>query len=247
MDLGKFIWMLQQRALFFARADKLGDAYEGYYTELSAIIGEQEHMAQTQEMARMLGLNFDIHQEKEVFKKLLRVIVEKRTKYFVNCWHINEEDSTAMWKLYGSQKESISITSTYQKLCDALPNEAFIGEVHYINYKRDVIEKSVPSGYGAAHAALPLKLIMHKRESYAHEREIRAVLWSEQPETSAKYTEENYGLAVPIDLASVIDAVYIGPAASRMLKKVVDGLLQKYECTRIRECQQSEVNAPPGF
>jgi hypothetical protein len=33
MDLAKFLWMLQKNALFFARADQLGDPYEGHYTE----------------------------------------------------------------------------------------------------------------------------------------------------------------------------------------------------------------------
>ena len=33
MDLAKFIWILQKKALFFARADQLGDPYEGHYTE----------------------------------------------------------------------------------------------------------------------------------------------------------------------------------------------------------------------
>ena len=28
MDLAKFLWMLQKNALFFARADQLGDPYE---------------------------------------------------------------------------------------------------------------------------------------------------------------------------------------------------------------------------
>src|SRR5262249_13701274 len=126
MNLGKFVWMLHRRALFFARADKLGDSYEGYYTQLNAIIGEQEHLAHTQEKERLLGMRFDSDQNKGSFRALLRLLIENRKKYFVNCWHMNDEDSTAMWKLYGSKNESVCITSTYQKLHDALPSEAFI-------------------------------------------------------------------------------------------------------------------------
>jgi hypothetical protein len=32
MDLAKFVWMLQRRALYFCRLDALGDPYEGHYT-----------------------------------------------------------------------------------------------------------------------------------------------------------------------------------------------------------------------
>jgi hypothetical protein len=35
-DLSKFIWMLQKRAFYFARADLLDDPYEGYHTRVMA-------------------------------------------------------------------------------------------------------------------------------------------------------------------------------------------------------------------
>jgi hypothetical protein len=41
MDLTKFLWMLQEKALFFTRADFLGDPYEGHYTEVMSIVEEQ--------------------------------------------------------------------------------------------------------------------------------------------------------------------------------------------------------------
>ena len=34
----------------------------------------------------------------------------------VNCWHINEHESAAMWDLYLKSNEGIAIQSTYQKL-----------------------------------------------------------------------------------------------------------------------------------
>jgi hypothetical protein len=36
MDLAKFLWCLQHEALFFARLDRLGDPFEGYYTRIHA-------------------------------------------------------------------------------------------------------------------------------------------------------------------------------------------------------------------
>jgi hypothetical protein len=36
IDLSKFVWMLQRKALYFTRADLLGDPYEAYYTRAMA-------------------------------------------------------------------------------------------------------------------------------------------------------------------------------------------------------------------
>ena len=36
MNLSKFVWMLQKKALYFCRCDLLGDPYEGYYPKTLA-------------------------------------------------------------------------------------------------------------------------------------------------------------------------------------------------------------------
>lgn len=33
MSLSRFVWLLQKKALYFARSDLLGDPFEGYYTK----------------------------------------------------------------------------------------------------------------------------------------------------------------------------------------------------------------------
>jgi hypothetical protein len=170
MSLTKLLWMLQRRALYFARSDRLGDPFEGYYTEalikhadyiVSAMLKQGIEQGHTDDTPTNRA---KMHQ---VLTMMLRAAVSMRPQLFVNCWHMNEVESAAMWKLYTSNDEAICIKSTFSKLANALPEQTFCGAVRYIDFKTDLIDP------GSS-----LEFIMHKRLSFAHEREVRAVIWA---------------------------------------------------------------------
>ncbi len=87
----------------------------------------------------------------------------------VNCWHMNEHESAAMWKLYLKSDEGIAVQSTYNKLLNSMHDSndfmLLVGAVNYIDYNKEVI----PFG----NAFYPY---IHKRKSFEHERELRAVI-----------------------------------------------------------------------
>jgi hypothetical protein len=56
-------------------------------------------------------------------------------EYLVSCWHMNEHESAAMWKLYSSSNEAVCIQSTYRRLRCSLEESVMIGEINYINYE----------------------------------------------------------------------------------------------------------------
>ena len=51
----------------------------------------------------------------------------------INCWHMNDFESEAMWKLYLKSNEGIAIQSTYQRLIDSLSNTDL--SIHIGDYK----------------------------------------------------------------------------------------------------------------
>lgn len=61
----------------------------------------------------------------------------------MNCWHISDYESDAMWKLYLKGEEGIAIQSTYKQLSDSFnnyhENDVFIGVITYIDHEKDVI------------------------------------------------------------------------------------------------------------
>jgi hypothetical protein len=72
----------------------------------------------------------------------------------INCWHMNEYESVAMWNLYSKAKEAIAIVSTYTRLRECLNENFWIEEVQHIDYDRDTIPPGnalYPSSLSAVH------------------------------------------------------------------------------------------------
>jgi hypothetical protein len=232
MNLAKFVWCLQHQSLFFARLDQLGDPYEGYYTRIHS--GGEDAFAQNI-LASLTGKPAPtVEQLKSMYKHMLKLFAVSRTQYFISSWHMNERDSAAMWRLYTSLDESICIKATYANLCDALPLQVRVGVVQYIDYEKELFP--ILNG---------LNFVMHKRESYAHEQEVRAVVWAEESDVKSKFIEKHTGLIVPVDLSKMVEAIYVSPSAKPMVRDVVEGLVQTYGLNA--RVLQSEVNAPPPF
>jgi hypothetical protein len=130
----------------------------------------------------------------------------------VSCWHENENESIAMWKLYTSGNDGVAISSTVGRLKGALrdfSDDFLIGRVRYIDHLKaddDDISAYTP--------------VFRKRLSYEHEREVRAVIsiiQSNRPLTDAleaiKSTPPEKVQAVPAraDLATLIETVVLSP------------------------------------
>ena len=74
--------------------------------------------------------------------------------------------------------------------------------------------------------------IMHKRKSFEHERELRAVFWEKDNRSDAhpyKTRIEPAGLSIEVDLSSLIETVRISPAAEPWLAKVIEEATEKYD------------------
>jgi hypothetical protein len=232
MDLSKFVWMIQRNALFFCRSDSMGDPFEGHYTK--AIADQEEEYINTlraNNAFTSVAHNLDI--AREVFRqKAMELPKQLKQKYFVSCWHMNEEESPAMWRLYTSQNESICIRSKYKNLATLLPAFVLLGCVKYIDYKLDRFETNEMWNY-----------ILHKRKSFEHEREIRAVVY--RSETCPFESAGEKGLIVPIDIAALIEEIFVSPTSQPPLTEVVAGLAHKYGLSA--PVLQSRVNDPPEW
>jgi hypothetical protein len=142
MDLSKFLSMLQSEALWFSRADCLGDPLEGSVPRPRFTAEQFRRDAGDQQLS-------DLRRE-------------MLTKIYVSCWRANEGESAAMWNLYAKSDESICIQTTFGKLSAALPETFLGGMVKYIDFETE----DLPS-------LNVLQTFMHKRRSFAHEREFR--------------------------------------------------------------------------
>jgi hypothetical protein len=93
-----------------------------------------------------------------------------RDTTLINSWHINNEESAAMWDLYSGKNAGVAIQSTYRRLSECFEGNQedpiFIGMVSYIDFKSDNDLSGVVNLFDT---------VLLKRRSFSHESELRAI------------------------------------------------------------------------
>ena len=150
---------------------------------------------------------------------------------YVNCWHENDFESTAMWKIY-LRDHGVAIQTTAAKLSAVLSTGtvAQFGEhrymvhlwkVNYIDFEREYI----PEGNGF----IPL---IHKRRSFQHENEVRAMFQYTLSVPAGETPDPDWvqpgGLELPVDLSDFIDAVHVNPEAPQWVHQIVETVCDKF-------------------
>lgn len=209
LSLGKLVSFFSDKALYLSRSDLLGDSHEGTIPALNAA---------------------DIRtQFCDPYRPDLIIKARKMWKLFtyVNCWHINHNESEAMWRLYCPRNDGVAIRSTYANLARSVESDSvFMGRVQYIDYRSEL---------------MPLdnmfNPIMHKRRAFEHEREVRVVTHLanniesvEEGFDEAKCIEQNpRGIKVSVDVHRMVDCLYVNPYAPKWHYESVKALLDKFE------------------
>jgi len=202
MDFTKYIAFLDSHALFFSRSDKFEDPYEGATSRFNTktrpdIYKDLPESSRTNMITQM-----------SKFTEFIRQWT------FINCWHMNEHESAAMWKLYAYSNEAVAIQSTYQRLFDCLPPKTHVGVVKYIDYDNDWL----PEG----NSFYPF---LHKRLSFEHEKEIRAVV----QEVNMREPNNETGRLINIDTKILVEKIYVAPTAQSWFLDLVKRVTKKYE------------------
>jgi hypothetical protein len=196
LDLSKFLDLLLSHKLFMSRSDKFEDQYEGTFSEPTF-----------EEMKKLSADN----------PEFLAYYKTHREKVAVSSWHINEYESFAMWQIFTGNSEGLAIRSTVGRLKKALGPEnqfeQYIGEVNYIDYKKEYIPFD--------DAFFPF---LFKRKSFQYEREIRIITDVTQYGISI-----NDGLKISVDIRQLIDKIYIHPKSENWYKRLVIELLKRLD------------------
>jgi hypothetical protein len=207
MDFTKFISLLDRQELFFAWVDKLGDPFEGSYTEVNA--------AATVEEINKSGLSDDIKQR----VKMLGANQIIRSHSAINSWHKSDHESSALWELYIRSNQGIAVKSEFCRLRDCFkPNtpDIYIGEVEYIDYSQDAID--------VRNYFYPF---FYKRNSFEHEKELRALFIDQESLVKGKTVSSN-GKGVPVELDTLIDEVYLAPNSPEWIYYLVKSVMGRY-------------------
>jgi hypothetical protein len=199
LDFAKFVWMLDRRRLSMPHCTLMEDPFEGTtpLRQIEAFERRAEHDRDQARIARLRKLAGDF-----------------RKGYFVSSWHINDVESEAMWKLFSASTNAVALQTTFARLRACLPPYVGVGMVRYIDYRREAL----------AGADL-FQWIMHKRKSFAHEQEVRAVASLHMPDDKGgaeiRAQSDEFGFYPEVDLEALIEAVHVHPLAETWFVELV--------------------------
>lgn len=217
MSISQLVSLLESKRLHFTRLDQYTDHFEGIWPKKDL-----------EYWNNLNGFNVPGHTE-----------FLKRNKIVASCWCKSEYESAGLWRLYTKNNEGIAITTTFGKLKRQLLNFnkdsaidlVGIGAVQYIDHVNEgLIEKLRPN------EKLPNTLIpfMLKNHSYEHEKEVRALIVSNN-----KFEISPSGIELPADL-QFIDKVYANPFCEEWYLKALASLLTRYNLSD--RLQQSSLS-----
>ena len=194
LDLSKFLDLLMSQKLFMSRSDKFEDQYEGTFSEPTF-----------EEIKKIAENN----------PEFLDVYKTQRKNVIISSWLINEYESFAMWQIFTQNSEGLAIQSTIGRIQESLhlenQFEQHIGEVNYIDYKKEYIpfdDDFFP--------------FLFKRKSFQYEREVRII-----SNLSAHNLNINEGVKIDVNINKLIEKIYIHPKSENWYKNLVIQLVKQ--------------------
>lgn len=230
MDFTKFVSLIDSRSLYFTRADNFEDPFEGSWpiANIAARVHVPENLSQEEKENYLKGLPG----LSGFFKELPRYVT-------INSWHMNNHESVAMWKLYLKSDEGIAVQSTYAKLKNSFVDEesVYLGKVNYLDYDIETMN-----------ADNMFRPFVHKRMSFAHEQEVRALVIKLPPVEAAfntSFETIKHGLSININIEILIESIYVSPSAPSWFADLVKTVIKKYDFNF--DVLQSNLNKDPMF
>ncbi|WJV61897.1 DUF2971 domain-containing protein [Pectobacteriaceae bacterium C52] len=246
MDLPKFVSLMQTKSIYLAKMAAFEDALEGGLTVADffkmsnvpatidiAVNGcwpkchessderklrlSQANNAQSELRERKFETPFGTYPCDKV-EQLFPIC---RQWLYVSCWHQSSHECSAMWKIYGSDKNSVCVFTTVEKLKDSVAssnsfdNIAF-SEVNYISH----IDDSFYSD--------PMSPFMSKSKPFTFEKEFRVVAWNSNVDLSKCCVNNETGVLLGVELETLVDKIVVSPHSDPWFKNSVEKLCDEF-------------------
>ena len=220
MDLAKFLHLVNSATIYLAALRTFEDPFEGHPPK--SVIAEVTKQPE--------GFTSEIRAERlAIIENNLKMFKNSRNAVFASCWHMNETESAGMWTQYIRAGEGIAIQTTFDRLRASISESSHPvsgAKAKYVDF-----ETYVPSDYNV------LLWGVLKRSSYSHEREFRLI---------ALQPPGPLGIVVPVDLAVLIECIFVAPTTPNWLLDLVKSLVSKFSV--VAPVVRSELlNAPDYF
>ena len=206
LDLPKYLDLLRSKAIYFSRADRFPDKFEGVLTP---------------SMRRALNKAYKNGESDYDADSLSR---ELKEGIYVNCWSLGAKDNMALWQLYSSLSTGVVVTTTINKLTmvslEWAPNEQVeIFKVRYIDHFKN--PDMIVGTYSD-----PLR---YKNSAYSFENEVRLVISRIEQNKNAKHKPD--AIVLPVELKYLIRSVVVPPEAGQWFFELILDVTNRYEAS----------------
>lgn len=200
MRINRFYEFIESRKIHFSSANQFSDPFEG------AVVVKpygSEDAVEKHKLGR-------IEKSFEELKRLTKI----------SCWHIEDHESDAMWKLYSGAGKGIAISSSPEKIRESLEpyriqpeygiEELWGANVSYVDLVKECLNVSM------------LERFYFKHYAFSWEKEFRLAISLRLAEDMGVSVPEK-GIFVGADIFNLIDEIHIGPSvASEQRDKVLE-------------------------
>src|ERR1700722_10916388 len=221
MSFAKFLWLLQNKRLWLARADTLNDPWE------LALAGDQlDHVI----LRRPIRPLDSIAPDEPILDRAVRINKLWRETTFINCWSRAEHESYALWKLFCGSNDGVAICVPTRWLQQAFGNV----KLYIVTYDKPGTELRTPTA---------IDLATKKRRMFEYEREVRAIATIDTPDP--KLGKGEFGFTYDIDPERLIAKIAVHPEADSTLMDAVMRAVDDYAPKLRDKVTWSAMREPP--
>ena len=251
LDFSKFIALLESRSLYFSPVSRFEDCYEGVYNCLNEVdfygidFNDNSGNPTLMPFDRLQYSNNPIAIEnstniKATYTRLQNSCIQATG---VNCWHLGDNESHAMWKVFLKSNEGVAIQTTVKDLMEAIyPTEysVKIGKIKYIDYQNDKIDLFGKPNFWFTEP------FFRKNLYFSHEKELRLVINKTKHFGKIGKSVDIFdfcdnvivplpedGVQLPVDVDRILKNLYISPYAPKWFNDIVQMVCKRWFVRRI--------------
>lgn len=230
MAIDKFMAMLSEKSLYFPNIYLFNDRYEGslsdkteeevYKTNLlnkNTPVKQDEEFCSQKEMLESPVMKRDKDRVLKVLHSFQTLLTDfSNHLMFCSSWFLKENESHSMWAEYGDKRNptSVAIQTTIGDLIKSFEPTGYqihIGQIKYKDYNKEHIECYEDfSSKDLTNPDSVLELfyapILHKRDIYEDENEVRAIISFES--ICENYLDRTYTSDIPFYSDRLFDEEY---------------------------------------
>ncbi|MDX2005618.1 MAG: DUF2971 domain-containing protein [Meiothermus sp.] len=234
ITLEKYSRLIETNSLWFARADTLGDPYEGSLP-LENLLKRPTEYEQQVRFFKSIGISV----KRSLFEYYLAVsesFAKARLNMFISCWQVSDYESESMWKAYTPGDQGVCIESDFLSLKASLISKFYppisAGLVKYVDFETEEIDSNNPHS-----------VVSTKRKEFESDKELRAILFQPQFGNKSPF-EIPRGIQVTVDTRKLIHRVIVNPYANESTLNTLKQICEKHGLTAP---VQSKLSNPVRF